>query len=154
MCVCWEGGGEFQVALKFEYNVCLSKGLTEFNNTLQTVATASNLSPSLTISLSLSGFFHITICYRNKLLKILGRLFPNLSQYFACCYLVSSLFLSRSVRKLYISVYIITWKTHKTRERARERYSHWVNSNFRRIVWPETFVQIAQKFKLQRRHNS
>lgn len=54
VCVCGEGGGEFQVALKFEYNVCLSKGLTEFNNTLQTVATASNLSPSLTSSLSLS----------------------------------------------------------------------------------------------------
>lgn len=98
------------MALKFEYNVCLSKGLTEFNNTLQTVATASNLSPSLTSSLSLS--LVSTICYRNKLLKILGRLFPNLSQYFACCYLVSSLFLSRSVRKLYISLYIITENTH------------------------------------------
>jgi len=74
--------GKFQVPQKFEYLVFvnISKGL----RVQQTVAS------SLCLSLSLS--LMIIICYRNKLLKFLGRLFLNLSHYFACCfYLVSSI---------------------------------------------------------------
>lgn len=91
--------------------VLVKRANTEFNNTFQQLLASNRSLYILYVHICMYILFltlTITICYRNKLLKILGRLFPNLSQYFACYYLVSSLFLSFPlgyVNKLYISLW-------------------------------------------------